>query len=98
MVEMFPGFPISRSAVVDLNSQAKMWSLRLPDLYLVPGASNPLLDPYICQQMVEDVHRGLDVDWSYGGYLEYRSFLWAGSYLEETSSFIHVGVDFNVPP
>ena len=65
-------------------------SLRTP-------AVNPLLDPRICQRMVEEFHAARGVDWSYGGYLEDRRHLWRGSYLEAKGAFVHLGVDFNVP-
>lgn len=61
----------------------------------LPG--NPLLDPAVCQRMVADLHRRLDVDWSYGGWFEDRSALWRGSYITERSTPLHLGVDFNVP-
>jgi len=34
---------------------------------------------------------------SYGGYGEDRSFMWADTYMAKTNSFIHLGVDINVP-
>ena len=58
---------------------------------------SPLLNPSLCQQFIDALHRREDVCWSYGGYLEDRSHLWRGSYLEKSGDFIHLGVDFHVP-
>ena len=58
---------------------------------------NPLLDPLICQRMVDEMHGDLGVAWSYGGWLEDRSDLWDGSYLTDRRTTAHLGVDFNAP-
>lgn len=61
------------------------------------GEKNPLLDPATCLQMVKAAQKELGKTYSYGGWLEPRHILWRGSYLEEAQSFIHLGIDFNVP-
>jgi murein DD-endopeptidase MepM/ murein hydrolase activator NlpD len=61
------------------------------------GRSNPYLDPVVAGEFVEDVHRAAAAEWSYGGYLEDRRHLLAGSYLDATGSFVHLGVDIHVP-
>ncbi len=58
---------------------------------------NPLLDPHTCQEMIDQAHARLGIDYSYGGWLEDRSELWQGSYLDTNQTHIHLGVDFNVP-
>lgn len=54
-------------------------------------------NPIECEKWVESIHNLNSVDYSYGGFLEDRSYLWRGSYLDELNAFIHLGVDFNVP-
>lgn len=55
---------------------------------------NPLLDPEFCSAWVEYLSKG--TDYTYGGYMEQREFLWRGSYLKPYQA-IHLGVDINVP-
>jgi murein DD-endopeptidase MepM/ murein hydrolase activator NlpD len=89
---LFPELQNQRSILIDLNLEAERWlatrSAPIP---------NPLLDPKTCQQFVDDCHRRLGVDYSYGGWMEDRSTLWRGSYLDADQRYIHLGVDFNVP-
>ena len=47
--------------------------------------------------MVLQVHQKYNIDFSYGGWMEDRSVLWHGSYLEAENSYTHLGVDINVP-
>ncbi len=90
---LFPAFKNKISGYVNLDTEAQKW-VQEHDLSIIP---NPLLDPDTCQQMVSNVHKKYNLDFSYGGWLEDRSFLWKGSYLDETGGYIHLGVDFNVP-
>lgn len=57
---------------------------------------NPLLDPEKCNTWVLDIARRQGVDFTYGGYLEDRSYLWRGHYLPPGPQ-AHLGVDYNVP-
>lgn len=57
---------------------------------------NPLMDPHFCAAWVEHLHRTEKLDFSYGGYLEDRAFLWRDSYLDQLAA-VHLGVDVNVP-
>lgn len=75
--------------IINLNVEAKK--------YLESIEKGDLLDSNFCQKIVENSAKKLGVDFTYGGWLEDRSFLWGGSYLEKTGNFIHLGVDFNVP-
>lgn len=65
------------------------------------ASPNPLLDPIFCQAWIDYVQRQADpsASYSYGGYLEDRSFLWRGTYLEERvgGGFVHLGVDVTAP-
>jgi hypothetical protein len=56
--------------------------------------TSPLLDPTFCGAWVKHLHRLNGLDVSYGGYLEDRSFMWAGSYLRPDRA-VHLGVDVN---
>ncbi len=90
---LLPGFGKTSFCEVNLDSAARQWRGRHSQLM----AENPLLDPYICQSFLDEIHARLHVTWSYGGYLEDRHHLLQGSYLERTGSFVHLGVDINVP-
>lgn len=50
-----------------------------------------------CKKWVEGIHKKYKTDYSYGGFLEDRSYLWKGSYLDANNAFIHLAVDYNVP-
>jgi murein DD-endopeptidase MepM/ murein hydrolase activator NlpD len=92
---IFPQLAGKPSKEVNLNSLAQEWFTRefgkMPD-------NNPLIDPEICQKMVQDFHAQNGVAFSYGGYLEDRSTVWAGSYLQPKNTFLHLAVDFNAEP
>lgn len=62
----------------------------------IEGQPNPLLDPDHCADWVQRIHTGLDIDCSYGGYMEDRSRLWHGHYMKPGSTW-HLGIDYNVP-
>jgi hypothetical protein len=75
--------------IVNLNDEAK--------IYVETIQNGDLLDSDFCQKVVEWSAKKYAVDFTYGGFLENRKFLWKGSYLEESGNFIHLGVDYNVP-
>lgn len=58
--------------------------------------TNPLIDPVKCAEWVQTLHRRNQVDFSFGGYMEYRTWLWRGHY-HESGKTLHVGLDYNVP-
>ena len=93
---LFPRLAGTTLARVNLDIEQFAFARRHPELFGNP-AVNPLLDPRVCQQMVHECHVAHGVDWSYGGYLEDRQHLWRGSYLSAKGTFLHLGVDFNVP-
>lgn len=90
---IFPELQNKKTCQVNLNEEAKLWLAKQANT----NGENPLLNPELCQDMVSAVHKKYDVDFSYGGWMEDRSFLWKGSYLEDSNAFIHLGVDLNVP-
>ena len=54
------------------------------------------LEPALTQTFLNALHRTQGVAYSFGGYLENREDLWAGSYMEPEKS-VHLGIDINVP-
>ena len=57
---------------------------------------SPFLVPARKERLSARVKKILSADILYGGYLEDRSFLWRGSYMEP-SKFLHLGLDFVAP-
>lgn len=84
-----PQFSREKFAVVDLEAEARDWVRK--------NGGELFLEPLDCQRMIDAMHRRLGVAWSYGGYMEDRPTLGKGSYLERDQSFLHLGVDINVP-
>jgi hypothetical protein len=81
---------------LDLDGLFVDWRARYPARF-APGGPNPVLDPAVFSELLEEAHEAAGVRWSYGGYLEDRRHILAGSYLDATRSYLHLGVDFNVP-
>lgn len=98
---MFPFLKDPRVGYVNLNEWARelvpwtLSTLTASDTQAI-NMGNPYLDAHVCEAMVEEVHRRLGLNVSYGGWLEDRSILWAGSYLEKEEKFIHLGIDINM--
>ncbi len=90
---IFPALKGKKFGYVNLNNEAKEW-VKSQDISI---QEKSLADPDLCQQMVEAVHKKYSLDFSYGGWMEDRSFLWHGSYLDEHDTYIHLGIDLNVP-
>jgi murein DD-endopeptidase MepM/ murein hydrolase activator NlpD len=90
---IFPEFKNKKFGYVNLNFESEKW---IKDKAFLE-TPHPLLDPQICQKMVVDTHKKFGLDFSYGGWLEDRSFLWNGSYLALYNTFTHLGIDINVP-
>lgn len=92
---LFPELRDKIFGYVNLNSAAEQWTQTRD---IASDQPNPLLDPKVCQAMVQDIHRQLGLDFSYGGWMEDRRSLWRGSYLDVDQKYLHLGTDFNVPP
>lgn len=58
---------------------------------------NPFLDPVACDALIQEAHEDLKAHISYGGWMEDRSTLWRGSYLDKDELYLHLGIDVNVP-
>ncbi len=89
---IFPELEYKKFGYINLNLEAEKWISAQETL----SNTNPLLDPMTCQKMVDSAHKNLGLDFSYGGWMEDRSILWQGSYLDNTQTYIHLGVDINV--
>lgn len=92
---IFPTLKGRSTGYINLNEYAKEWLKRNTCEHEL--TESPLLDPQICQAMVDECHIRLGVQYSYGGWLEDRSVLWKGSYLEEDNKYTHLGLDINAP-
>ncbi len=90
---LFPSLSEKKFGYVNLDTEARLWIKKQG----ISSHPNPLIDPETCQHMVDDTHAKFNLDYSYGGWFEDRSFLWNGSYLDKAQTYIHLGVDFNVP-
>lgn len=88
---LFPELQNKYFARIDLDTESKRW---IENDF---KQTNPLLDPSVCEKFVQECHQRLGVDFSYGGWMENRSTLWRGSYLDDDKKYIHLGIDFNVP-
>ena len=91
--KLLPTLHIRDAGEVNLNNSAIEWVQRS-----APNRKNPLVVPEVTQKMIDDLHAIRGVKWSYGGYLEDRSTLLKGTYLDDTGGYIHLGVDVNVGP
>jgi hypothetical protein len=92
---IFPSLKGKIFGYVNLNMEAAQWCASKNFKY--DRKNNPLLDPKVSQEMVDDTHKKYALDLSYGGWMEDRNILCSGTYLEKTGAFIHLGVDINVP-
>jgi murein DD-endopeptidase MepM/ murein hydrolase activator NlpD len=93
---LFPELSNKHFVEVNLDQQAQLRQKQEPKLKST-AKENPFLDPVVCDGFVLEVSRKFNADFNYGGYLENRGFLWRTSYLDTTGSYLHLGVDFNVP-
>ncbi|MBP9669448.1 MAG: peptidoglycan DD-metalloendopeptidase family protein [Candidatus Pacebacteria bacterium] len=57
-----------------------------------------LKSPQVAHEMEEDSHARFGLKWSHGGWMEDRSVLRRGSYLDEKELYLHLGIDLNVNP
>lgn len=87
---MFPTIEDGLWGEIDLNECVKSFRP-----HWMSGV-NPMLDPLQQTKFVNEMHKQMGRDYSYGGYLEDRSTMWRGHY-HDPNKMIHLGIDFNVP-
>lgn len=92
---IFPNLKNKIFGYINLNLEVKDWYTEKGLDFSV--GKNIILDPKICKDFVDDINKKYSLDFSYGGWMEDRTFLWKDSYLEKDKIFIHLGVDINVP-
>lgn len=90
---IFPSLKNKKFGYVNLNLEAIEY---MNSLKINIEDKNLLFVPNFCQEMVDSVHKKYNLDFSFGGWMEDRSFLWKNSYLEKRKTFVHLGVDLNV--
>lgn len=91
---LFPELRSKRFGYLNLDAVARQW---LQAQGVSESDPNPLLDPSVCEGMIRSVHEELGLDFSYGGWMEDRQTLWRGSYLDREQTYVHLGLDVNVP-
>jgi murein DD-endopeptidase MepM/ murein hydrolase activator NlpD len=91
---IFPSLKNKVFGYVNLNLEARKYT---DEKNLSTETQNLFLNPDSCQEMVDYVHQKYNLDFSFGGWMEDRSFLWKNSYLENHNTFIHLGIDVQVP-
>lgn len=65
-----------------------------PELKL---GTKDITDPDTCAELVQKIHKELGMEWTYGDWLANRSKILQESYLKMTKSWIHLGIDINLP-
>jgi murein DD-endopeptidase MepM/ murein hydrolase activator NlpD len=90
---VFPSLAGQPACEINLNSIAIQWLRQHP--------SEPIpekgLSAQTHLQMIIQAQREHGVAYSYGGWMEDRSTLLKGTYLDEEKKYMHVGVDINAP-
>lgn len=64
--------------------------------YASSNIVSPYLNSNVKERLSENAKKVLHADYLYGGWMEDRSYIWRGSYMEP-SKFLHLGTDFVVP-
>jgi murein DD-endopeptidase MepM/ murein hydrolase activator NlpD len=93
---IFPSLAGQRVVGIRLDTAYRRWARAHRDR-CTSGGPNPYLDPIVAAEILAEIHRAAGAEWSFGGYLEDRRHLLAGSYLEATGNFLHLGIDVHVP-
>ncbi|OHB10500.1 MAG: hypothetical protein A3I21_02160 [Candidatus Zambryskibacteria bacterium RIFCSPLOWO2_02_FULL_39_69] len=90
---IFPKLKGKIFGYVNLNIEAELWmKSKKPAL-----SEDALLDASVSSEMINDIHDKYKLDFSYGGWMEDRRFLWKGTYLKPLNTYIHLGIDINAP-
>lgn len=92
---IFPKLKNKTFGYLNLDLEAKKWyEQKNIDLY---SKENILINPTKCEEFIKDTQEKYSLDFSYGGWMEDREFIWRGWYLDKEKTFIHLGVDINAP-
>jgi murein DD-endopeptidase MepM/ murein hydrolase activator NlpD len=89
-----PEIMAQRVGYYDVAESVKRWRALHDPEHTIEA---PFADPDVEYRATLEYHKALSVDWSYGGWLEDRSMLWPGTYLEKEELYLHLGVDVSVP-
>jgi hypothetical protein len=92
---IFPQLEGEKWGYININELATQ-AAELIGPMLDEKVGNIFLDPDQCEKWKNWVHKLKGIDYSWGGYMEDRSIVWAGHY-HEPGATIHLGVDFYVP-
>jgi len=83
-MNIFPNLKPEVWIPINLNEESKKTNLDL---------SNPV----VCDNWLNNFHKSMNADYSYGGFLEDRTYIWRNRANEIKGSKIHLGIDYNVP-
>lgn len=92
---ILPDFNKKSFKNIDLNEEAKFFASKFN--LIKSKEQNPFLTPKNTEKLIKLIQDKYDVDFTLGGWLEDRSYIWKNSYLQKEEKFIHLGVDINVP-
>lgn len=84
MVDIFPNLAKGKWAKINLNEESKSVSLNLAD-------------PFVCKKWIDSLNKKYGANYSYGGFLEDRTYIWRNHPIERGKSKIHLGIDYIVP-
>lgn len=94
---LFPQLRKAKWGQININELAVDVHRLLGPLFEKAGLdNNPFLDPEVCEQWKEFIHKVKGIDYSWGGYMEDRGVVWKGHY-HDPGATMHVGVDYYVP-
>jgi len=91
---IFPTLKGQPHGEVNYNDLANEWFKAHPQ---ASDAPNPFVDPKAQQELIDAYHRAAGIAFSHGGWLEDRSVIWKGTYLDQNQAYIHLGNDVNAP-
>lgn len=88
-LSVFPAYAHLPALLINMNDElARGESLE--------NGKSKFLTPEFTSSVLNGEHDNVGAYYSFGGYLEDRRDLWAGSYLEKEQS-VHLGIDVNAP-
>lgn len=91
MAVFSPGVMAQRIGYMNFNQFGAQW-LKKKNL-----TASELVKPHVVAQIDRDYCALHSILWTYGGWMENRSDVWAETYLKKDARFLHLGVDCSVP-